>query len=350
MSKYKRVGSKSTLFFIFDFVENKWFNTTITFLKKFRIKNDRKLVIFLICFGIATFFWFLNALEKEYTVEISFPVRFTNLPQNKILANDLPDHFVLEVRSFGFTLLRYKLSMAFSPLVFNVNDFTGNVMENSNNSFYAIPSKQYRNRLADQVSNEFNITGIQPDTIYFRFDEVVSRKLKVVPDISYEFKKQHFLTGNIKTEPDSVNVQGPKAILDTLQLVKTVSQQYKGLEKTIQKNVLLREIKNLKFSTKRVAITIPVEEYTEKQLLVPVSINNLPDSIHVNLFPAEVKVSFMAGLSRFSDIKPTDFKASVSYEDLQNKMDYLPVQLEKIPAYLKSVKYLPEKIEYLIEK
>jgi hypothetical protein len=331
-------------------VENKWINKVFAFLKKFNIKNDRKLAIFLICVGIATFFWFLNALEKEYNVEISFPVEYTNLPNNKVLANNLPDHFVLEVRSFGFTLLRYKLSMAFSPLVFNVNDFTGKMMEDSKQTYYAVPSRQFRNRLADQVSNEINITGIQPDTIFFRFDQVVSKKVKVVHDINYSLKKQHFLTGNIDSDPDSVTVLGPKSFLDTLQVVNTVIQNFKALDKLIQKSVELKKIEKLEFSPKRVTISIPVEEYTEKQLTIPIAINNLPDGVHVNLFPAQVKVNFMIALSRFAKVTPQDFKASVSYEDLLKNLDYLPVQIEEKPLYLESVNFTPKKIEYLIEK
>ena len=331
-------------------MENKWLNKAQTFLKKFNIKNDRKLVIFSICVGIASVLWLLNALEKEYTVELSFPVRYTNLPKNKILANEPPDHFVLDVRSYGFTLLRYKLSIAFSPLVFNVNEFTGKMMEINDKSNYSVASRAYKNRIADQLSNELNITGIHPDTVYFHFDRIVTKKIKVFPDISYELKKQHYLYSDIKVKPDSVSVHGPESILDTLSFIKTVSQHYKELDQLIQRNVSLQEIKKLNFSPKRVVISIPVEEYTEKQLSVPITINNLPDSIQVNLFPAQVKVSFMTGLSHFSEIMPDDFKASVSYEDLQNKPDYLPVSLEKVPPHLKSASYLPEKIEYLIEK
>ena len=171
-----------------------------------------------------------------------------------------------------------------------------------------------------------------------------------MPDISYELKKQHYLYNDIKVKPDSVLVKGPESILDTLASIKTASQHYKALDQLTQRNVSLREIKKLEFSPKRVVVSIPVEEYTEKRVEVPITIDNLPDSIQVNLFPAEVKVSFMIGLSRFGEIMPEDFKASVLYDDLKNKLDYLPVFLEKVPPHLKSVSFTPKKIEYLIEK
>lgn len=300
--------------------------------------------------GIASTFWLLNALEKEYTVELTFPVRYTNMPDNKMLINDPPKQFVLDVRSFGFTLLRYKLSMAFSPLVFNVGEIGGEMITDQNQLRYAIPSKQYQKKMADQISGELNLTAIQPDTIYFQFDEIITQKKKVIPNVNFRLKKQHHLYDEITVIPDSVDVHGPKTILDTLSGVRTVLQNLKELDQLVQRSVSLEEIKILGFTPKRVTIQIPVEEYTEKQLSIPIAIDSVPDNLKINLFPAEVKVSFMIGLSRFSEIDSSDFTASVSYTDILNKSDYLPVKLEKVPPHLKSVNFLPIKIEYLIEK
>ncbi len=304
----------------------------------------------MICVGIASTFWVLNALEKEYTVELTFPVRYTNMPDNKMLVNDPPKQFVLDVRSFGFTLLRYKLSMAFSPLVFNVGEIAGEMITNQSQLRYGIPSKQYQKNMADQISNELNITDIQPDTVYFQFDEIITQKKKVVANVNFRLKKQHYLYDEITVIPDSVEVHGPKTILDTLSGVKTVLQNFKELDQLVQRTTALQEIKILRFNPKRVTIQVPVEEYTEKQLSIPIAIDSIPDNLKINLFPAEVKVSFMIGLSLFSEIDSSDFKASVSYTDILNKLDYLPVKLEKIPPHLKSVNFLPMKIEYLIEK
>jgi len=331
-------------------VENKWINKAKNFLQKFHIRNERKLVIFLICVGIASTFWLLNALEKEYTVELTFPVRYTNMPTNTMLVNDPPKQFVLDVRSGGFTLLRYKLSMAFSPLVFNVGEIAGEMMEDKTRESYAISSKRYQKNMADQISSELNVTTIQPDTVYFQFDQIVTQKKKVVPNVNFQLKKQHYLNDEITVIPDSVDVHGPKTILDTLSVVNTVLQNFKELDRLVQRTTALEEIKILGFTPKRVTIQIPVEEYTEKQMTIPLAIDSIPDNLKINLFPAEVKVSFMIGLSRFSEINPSDFKASVSYGDILNKLDYLPVKLEKIPPHLKSVNILPMKIEYLIEK
>lgn len=314
------------------------------------MKDNRRLMVFLVCLAIATVFWFLNALNKEYTVDLSFPVKYTNLPKNKILANSPPDHFTLKVNSYGFTILRHKLSMAFSPLVFNVNDFTGRRMESSESSKFRIGTRQFINRISAQVSNELRIIEIQPDSLYFEFDKIVHRKIKVEPNITYTLKQQYYLNGNITTDPDSVLVSGAESVLDTLQYVLTQKQHYKELEKNTQRNVQLEGYENLTIEPKRVILKIPLEEYTEKNLIAPVHVTDAPANVNIKLFPDKVKVSFLVALSHFSDITEADFKLTVPYSDVVEKKEMLKINLDTKPQNILSVSVVPEQVEYLIEE
>jgi hypothetical protein len=94
---------------------------------------------------------------------------------------------------------------------------------------------------------------------------------------------------------------------------------------------------------------IPVEEYTEAQQSVPVMLTDTPANVKVKLFPARVKVSFLVGLSRFSEIHPEDFKLAVSYTDIEGGQQRLRIKTVSAPAFLYDVKITPEEIEYLIE-
>lgn len=325
-------------------------NRFLEFLKSGLKRQDRRIFIYLICVGIATIFWFLNALSKNYTVDLDFPVHYTNLPKNKILVNEPPKEFTLQVNSFGFTLLRHKLQLSFSPLVFNVNDFTRNIMETTKQSGYTIQTSQYLDEIADQLSSELKVLKITPDTLHFNFDQIVQKNIKVYPNVQIELKKQYQLSGPIRTKPDSITVYGPKSILDTLKQVETNYQTFKSVSEAIQRNVSLVDYDNLKFDNHRIVLIIPIEEYTEAQRLIPVSIINKPDSINLKLFPNRVKVTYLVGLSRYSEILPGDFKLSVSWTDLNPDNSRLKVEILALPPFVKSVKILPEEVEYLIEK
>jgi hypothetical protein len=101
------------------------------------IRNGR-IFVFLACLGLASFLWFINALDKQYTDHISVPIRYRNIPKDKELVGKLPTKFDLTVNANGYTLLQHKLSFALVPVYIDVNELTNNYLENIFLSKYSI--------------------------------------------------------------------------------------------------------------------------------------------------------------------------------------------------------------------
>jgi hypothetical protein len=339
----------STLFFIFDAVKINWIYRFVKYLKKVYFKNDKRVAAYLVCVAIATGFWFLNALGKIYTVDILAPVSYVNFPNNKTLANQPPDQFELTIRAHGFTILRHKLSFLFMPLEFNVNELTNNRMTDNRKSNFTFPSKFFLSELSYQLSNDIEILSMNPDTLFFRFDKLGHKHIKVKPVVQINLKKQYQISGNIKTNPDSVTVSGPQVIIDTIKFAYTEINPFKNADQNIQTEAIIRPVRELFFEPQQVNMEIPVEEYTEAEQLVPVLIVNQPENVNVKLFPSKVKVSYLVGLSRFSEIHAEDFKLSVSYNDIKDGNQRLKIVSESAPPFLYGIKILPEELEYLIE-
>lgn len=339
----------STLFFIFEAVKTNWVYKIVRYLKKIYFKNDKRVAVFVVCVGIATGFWFLNALSKTYTVDMSVPVRYINLPNNKTLSNQLPSQFELKIKAHGFTILRCQLSFLLMPLDFNVNDMTNDRMMERRKSNFAFPTRQFLSELSYQLSNELDILSMNPDTLYFRFDHLGQKLVKVKPVIKVNLKKQFQISGEIETNPDSVTINGPQSILDTLQFAYTEIQKFNAVDQPIQAEALIQKQKESFIEPQKVAINIPIEEYTEAQLSVPVMIANLPSGMNIKLFPAKVKVAFQVGLSRFQEMHPEDFKLFVNYSEIKAGKQRLKIIRESSPTFLYDLKITPEEIEYLIE-
>ena len=75
------------------------------FLKLDNIKQDSRVIIFLICLLISTILWFLNALGKNYDTTLEFPVKYINPPENQFIANSPPENLVLKVNAHGFYIV-----------------------------------------------------------------------------------------------------------------------------------------------------------------------------------------------------------------------------------------------------
>jgi hypothetical protein len=306
--------------------------------------------VYLICVAIATGFWFLNALSKTYTVDLMATVKYVNLPYNKTLASSLPEQFDLTVEAHGFTILRNQLIFLIMPLQFDVNDLTNNRMVESKKSYFAFPTRQFLNELSYRLSNDLKITSINPDTLIFRFDKLGQKRLEVKPQVKFTLKKQFRKSGNVSVVPDSVTVNGPKVTIDSMQFAYTQSYQFIEADKTILTDALITSAKELDFEPKQVKMKIPIEEYTEAEQSVTVLLNNEPDGVKIKLFPSKVKVSFLVGLSRFSEIHPEDFRLTVSYDDILQGRQRLKINAESVPSFLYELKIFPEELEYLIEK
>ena len=339
----------STLFFIFDAVKTNWVYKIARYFKKVYFKNDRRVVAYLICVGIATGFWFLNALNKTYNVKMIVPVSYINLPNNKTLENQLPDKFDLTIKSHGFNILRHQVIFLFVPFEFNVNEMTNNRMTERRKNSFAFPSRQFLPELSNQFSSEMDILSMSPDTLFFKFGKMGQKLLKVKPMVQVNLEKQYQISGDIKTIPDSVLVRGPQAVLDTLFFVMTDSQKFSSVDQTVVAEVSLPKIKEVFFDIQTVEINIPVEEYTEAQISVPVVIKDQSSNVKIKLFPERVKVTFQVGLSRFQEIHPEDLKLSVAFSDISEGKQRLKVNTESIPEYLYDLKIMPEEIEYLIQ-
>ncbi len=312
-----------------------------------KLKNDRQLIVFLVCLLIASALWFLNALSKDYSTTVSYPVKYVNPPKNEFLANELPDKLDLKVDAHGFTLLRHKLSLSFSPIVLNLSNITKDV--NPVADIYTVNSKSLIRRISEQVSNEITITDIQPEVLKILFDSLKSKSVPVKSDITIDFKPQYKLKAPVYATPENVKITGPSIILDSIDTIRTDVKTFSKVDANLERMVDLIAPEKTSVMPPKVKINIEVEKFTEKELTIPIQIKNKPDNVSVKLFPSEVKVVFTVGLSEFDKIKPSDFEASVDFNSAEKGSDNIVVTIDKKPEVNQLVRFSPERVEFLIE-
>ncbi|RUT79220.1 CdaR family protein [Ancylomarina longa] len=322
-----------------------------TLFNKENVTSNKKLIVYLFFVGVSTIFWFLNALSKEYTSNLKYPVEYVNLPKDKVLVNKLPNYLNLRVSAFGFDILKYKLSSAFLTNPFDVNYFTNNRINNSSIFEYSLPTNQLISRLEHEISSEIKLLSIEPDTLYFEFSPILSKKVAIHYNVITNFEHQFRLGDSIKVEPDSITIRGPETFLDSVKCVETNNLVLEKLTKDTQKKVSLKSISGIEFSQKKVLISIPVERFTEAQKMVPINVENLPDSLILRLFPGEVKVSYFVGLKKYETVSADHFDLHVDYLNaVKSKTNRLKVDLTRSPDFVSNVRYYPLSVTYLIEK
>ena len=316
---------------------------------KENIKANKKLVTYMFFVALATIFWFLNALSKEYTTTVNYPVSYSDFPSKKILSNELPSRLKLTVRAYGFDLLRYKLSF-FQSLNFPVNEYTNNKMEKLGENNFLFSTNRMTSQVATQLSSAISVTHISPDTINFQFSSLIEKKIPVHLNSELKFEPQFRLGGDIVLKPDSISVIGAQAIIDSVKQVETDILKLKKLNETKKKKLSLVKIKGLDFVQKKVEVELIVERFTEAQKQVDLQVVNLPDSLFLRLFPHEVKLSYLVGLKDYETISADQFELEIDYSEIDSTSNKLKVNLKNSPLNVSNVSFYPEEVVYLVEK
>jgi len=157
-----------------------------------------------LCLFAATVFWIFNALNKEYTTNIRFPLRFDYNQERFIPIGNLPHQVNLNVSSNGWDLFRKSLGVRIPELVISLNRPTE-------------VRKIVGSTLPPLFSNQLDglqINYVLTDTLHLKFDDKDSHTFKIYPDLSRVSYREGFgRVSPIVILPDSVKLEGPRGIL-----------------------------------------------------------------------------------------------------------------------------------------
>lgn len=321
------------------------------YFNKEKITSNKKLLVYLFFVGLSTIFWFLNALSKEYTTSINYPVYYMNFPEDKVLTNELPKKLNLRVKAYGFDLLRYKLSTAFLSNSFDVNAYTNNRITGSALNSYNLLTSNIEARIQKELSTGIRLEAVSPDTINFQFSPILEKKVPIELDLKLAYEQQFMQSGSIVPEFDSVLVKGPQSLLDSVSIAKTELLELSRLDETTEKEIDFIRIKGITFSPKKIKVNIPVERFTEAKKNIPIKIDNLPDSVLLRLFPGDVKLSYFVGMDKYENITEDHFDLRVDYlEAASGDGNKLKVELKRSPDFVSNIRYYPQTVTFLIEK
>lgn len=317
------------------------------FFRISKFRNNKQLLIFLICLAIATVLWFLNALGKYYSTTVSYPVKYVNLPKSRFISNKLPDRLDFHVEAYGFTLLRHKLSLSFSPILLNVTEITKNIV--SGNGIYNVYTSGLIKDISSQVSNEISIKAVLPEVLSIHLDSLRTKPVPVKPNVIINFVSQYNVKDSVNTLPDRVFITGPASLIDTIKFIRTENRLFDKVDTDIEKVIPLEHPENTTVKPEKVTLQIQVEKYTEKELKIPVKVIDTIPGAEVKLFPSEVRVNFLVGLSNFEKISPADFMACVNPENITPDKSSLDVIIAKSPPNVQITRIYPQAVEFLTE-
>ncbi|MGZ3883454.1 MAG: CdaR family protein [Bacteroidia bacterium] len=299
---------------------------------------------FFICLIISGFLWLTHSLNNQYSYALSVPVKFTNLPNNKILLGSLPETIRFDVKASGLKLFFILLNKPFKELSIDFNSLK------SDNKAQAYSISSGNVDLASSIRFSVEIKKISPDTLFFSNKKGLSKNVPVRP-LLYLLADKGFVISRPVINPSFITISGDSATLQSIDSISTAPLYLNQITKNYNGRLLLvKPSQDVYLNLSEVNVSFTADKLLEKELEVPLNIVNQPEGGHVKLFPGRVKVRFSAAYNDFSDITEKSFRAVVNFKKQEKGYNKLPVELSVVPTQAHILAISPPEAEFLIYK
>jgi len=321
----------------------------------FRAKSENnryKTTVFIICLAISAMIWIMIKLSETFTTQITFPLKYSGVPEGKVLINEVDSTIKVEVHEQGFLLLGHKYLSNIEPFTIDLSKHRirrhGGVYE------ITVNTSNWAHSLISNYGIKGDIVSVFPDTILFQFSNEGSRTVPVVANVKTEFKKQYFMYDSVKISPSKVTISGLPSQIDSIRQISTEKASFTNLSETVSEELMLVKpagIKNLEIDPSEVRVTIQVEKFTESDITVPVKIINNPKNYRLKLFPDKVNITCHVALIDFKKLNPELFFVVVDVSEISQTHDKkLKVKIRNSPDFTRISKIEPAEVEFIILK
>lgn len=284
------------------------------------------------------------ALNNKYPYTVKTVLKYNSIPQKKAFHPLQSDTVDLEVEGTGWQLLFSRLRIKPQSIAIS--------LEKLNNRNFILFSEQLIN-VNNQLETSQRIISVKPDTLYFDFSQKTVKRVPVQLVSDINFVKQYGIFSPIEITPSYVTISGPEQELEKIKEWKTDSLKFEDVQSTVKSMVAMNQskMKNVSIFPASVEVKVPVDEFTEKVLEIPLKIVNNREYYNIKLYPKKVKITFLVALSKYNEVTEEFIEAVVDMNEWKDlKHNKLRVKVIRFPDFCKMVHVAPGKVDFIIER
>ena len=308
------------------------------------IKIDRNLPVFLIFLGLSAIFWFLQTIQENTEVTLSYRLIIEDMPNDVVFTSDMPSEINVSYSSKGWNAFYYKFMRNDNPeIVINfkeVNQKSGKVIIDANTLRRAVMRKKPQGMTFKTTS---------PNKIEAYYSNGQHKRVPVIFNGRVSTTAGRYQCGTILM-PDSVDIYAPKHIYGSINHVKTENVTYTDLEDTLQTRLALLVPRGAKAIPDSVDTRICVDIFTDKTLQATVYSENVPHNKLIRTFPLKVNVTFLVSATLYDEINASDFLLAIDYKELSSDSKRCRIHVRQKPGNIRNLRISPETVEYIIEQ
>lgn len=278
----------------------------------------------LVSLFLAIGFWFYAVGEES--IEITKTVPITLLPPNEKLSVVRSSTYFLEVTFRAPRNLIQAVSSDTIGAFHKIEEVTkpGDYSFNVQPGDFSLPAPT------------IGIIKISPPVVTVALDEMIVKKLPVQVELAgepaYGYRTDAKL---IELDPNAVLVEGPKAVLETMDAIKTEPVQLVGRVRSFRRTVKIQQPEGIRVTGDAITeIQVPVKaEFSERKFAeVPVKpLGSVGPDHYAALRPEQVPVVFKGPRAVLDKLTPGDFVVYADIDGLKEGAYELPAKFVLAP-------------------
>ena len=314
-----------------------------------KIKNSlkkRKVKVFIIFLFCSTSAWFISNLSESYISNTTFELDFTNAGDDLMLVSSSQDKINVKLEAVGFQFLGFSFKKK------NVTIDLSAVVKDGRQ--YYLPHQDYSAQIEKQLPNSMKLLNIEMDTLFFDFQEVISKEIPVKPQLTLTLAKNYLLDGKLDIIPPVVIVKGPKNEVDTIGSMKSAKLELIDLTSDFSEplRILIPDgLRNTTFSETSITVSGKVSRFSEKMITLDIKALNLPEGTSIKMFPNQVNVLCKGTIEALKNLKSSDIEIVADFDKLKNsRSKRIALRLNKKPEQLSSVVLQETDVEFILKR
>ncbi|OKL40723.1 hypothetical protein A3841_12790 [Pontibacter flavimaris] len=312
-------------------------NIALWFMRPFQPRTKQYWRVVLLCFMAASTFWLLNALNKSYSTQTSYPIRFVYDENELVPIKPLPQEIAINVTGKGWKLLRKSLRVEVQPAEIYIRDLP------RNNYLLGSALRPSLVNALDGLQLNFVVT----DTIYFDFDPKVQKRMALRLDPSQKLTdNQHAVVGRVQISPDSITFTGPASLIDSLPdpfLLRLPEQTLTEPSKVpVPINYNYKSL--VEADVEEAQVTVNVKSLVSEERQVLPELVNVPEGASLTLRPPIVVLRYQVLQDSMSLLNRSAFKVVLNYNRFNPIDSTLVPELVQQPRGIRNVQVWPNRV------
>lgn len=302
-------------------------NSIVNFLRF----NGRNWKAVALCFFAATVFWFFNALNKTYTTNLRFPLKFDYDQQLYVPVRALPETVRLNVTGNGWALFRRSAGLKVPPLEIPLErpTETKRIVGTTLPAFFA-------NQL-----DGLKINLVLADTLYVDLEPKTGKwsKLAIDPS-SIRLRQGYGLSSDISILPDSVFLEGPRPLIEAIRDTLLLQIPFQNIAEPFMEDVEVRVPSSdlVRREPATVAVMFTVDKFETIVDSVSLVIKNIPSAAWPVIGRRKIPATFV-GPSKFLDRAAIDsMKAVIDLRGIKRGEARFAPRIINVPSFIRVVK------------